>query len=142
MYKIQCSFNYFGATIIKILYAYVGYKINLQYNYTNVCELLVGVAVTTIIMSILEFIFSRIAYKLTGSVSRNCGLDSSERTLIHWTVRILLLVSVYIISITPLCSILITPLVQNCTKSILNWYKGFTDDLTNTLINSLQTLTY
>lgn len=91
-------------------------------------------------MNILELIFRQLAYGLTGKMSSDFGYDSTRRKAVHWIIRLLLFITFYILSETPLCSIILTPLVQYCTKEILEWYSNITAEITNTLVSSIESL--
>lgn len=73
MYKVQRIFNYWATILLQLAYAYLGYKINLEYKYNDRLEFLIGILVTTILMNILDNIFCEIAYRTTGFLSRSCG---------------------------------------------------------------------
>lgn len=139
MYRVQHIFNYLGTVLLQIAYAFLGYKINLNYKYNDDMEFLTGILVTTILMNILDWLFFVIAYKLTGFFSRCCGYDSSDRKGVHWLIRVILYIVVYIISITPLCSIILTPVVQYFTKEFIEWFNKSTTDFSNALVDSVTT---
>lgn len=137
MHRIRHIFNGFGILILQVAYAYLGYKINLEYMYNDGMEFLIGILVTTILMNILDWVFFVIAYNLTGYFSRSCGYDASDRKMVHWLIRVILYIAVYIISVTPLCSILLTPVVQYFTKELVECFNKNTTDFSNALLNSL-----
>lgn len=137
MNLINTKINNFFIVLLQLAYAYLGYKINLQYKYNSGTEYLVGIIVTIILMNVIEQICFLIAYNLTGMFSNGGLIDRSERKGMHWVIRIILYIIVYIIAITPLCSILITPLVKNCTKYAVKWINGSGKDVSNAFENSV-----
>ena len=98
---------------------------------------MIGILVTTILMNILDNIFCEIAYRTTGFLSRSCGYNSSDRKMVHWFIRVILYIVVYVISITPLCSIILTPVVQYFTREFIEWFNKSTTDFSNTLLDSV-----
>ena len=137
MYKVQRIFNYWATILLQLAYAYLGYKINLEYKYNDRLEFLIGILVTTILMNILDNIFCEIAYRTTGFLSRSCGYNSSDRKMVHWFIRVILYIVVYVISITPLCSIILTPVVQYFTREFIEWFNKSTTDFSITLLDSV-----
>lgn len=137
MYRAQHFGNYLGTILLQFVYAYLGYKINLEYNYNNDLEFLIGIIVTTILMNILDWLIFEIAYKVTGFFSSSCGYDSSDRRVIHWVIRVILSTVIYVISITPLCSFILTPVVQYFTKEFINWSNKIITDFSNALLDSV-----
>ena len=137
MYKVQRIFNYWATILLQLAYAYLGYKINLEYKYNDGLEFLIGILVTTILMNILDNIFCEIAYRTTGFLSRSCGYNSSDRKMVHWFIRVILYIVVYVISITPLYSIILTPVVQYFTREFIKWFNKSTTDFSNALLNSV-----
>lgn len=137
MYRVRHKSNNLGSFLLQFAYVYLGYKINLEYRYNDGLEFLFGIAVTIILMNILDWLFFVIAYKLTGFFSRSCGYDSSDRKLLHWLIRVILYITVYIISLTPLCSIILTPVVQYFTKVFIEWFNKCTTYYSNALLNSI-----
>ena len=123
MYRLQEKIDRIAVSILQLFYAYLGYIINLTYEYSNDFEFLVGIGVVTVIMNILDQLFVIIAYDLTGRVLHG-GSPSSERKIFHWFIRVILYIIVYLISISPLCNILITPIVHDCTQMVLAWLNG------------------
>lgn len=140
MYYINKKLNLLCALLCQILYAYLGYKISLEYKHNNIIEFLIGILLTTLIMNILELIFRQLAYGLTGKMSSAFDYDSTRRKAIHWIIRVLLISTVYILSETPLCSIILTPLVQYCTSEFLECFSNITAEITNTLVSSIESL--
>ncbi len=45
MYKVQRIFNYWATILLQFAYAYLGYKINLEYKYNDGLEFLIGILV-------------------------------------------------------------------------------------------------
>lgn len=133
--------NSFEIILLQLAYAYLGCKINLEYKYSDVWEFLCGIIVTTILMNILDYTFYKIAYSITKTFSIICDYDSSDRKLIHWRIRVLLYIIVYIISITPLCSIILTPIIQYLTKESMQWFNGRITDFSNALKDSITRVT-
>ncbi len=95
----------------------------------------VSTLVTTILMNILDNIFCEIVYRTTGFLSRICGYDGSDRKMVHWFIRVILYIVVYVISITPLCSIILTPVVQYFTRELIEWLNKITTDFSNALLD-------
>ena len=120
MYRLQEKMDKIAIGILQIFYAYLGYKINLTYEYRDGFEFLIGIVVVAVIMNILDQLFVIIAYDLTGRVLHG-GCPSSERKIFHWFIRVILCIIVYLISISPMCNILITPIVQDCTQMVIEW---------------------
>lgn len=83
MYKVQRIFNYWATILLQFAYAYLGYKINLEYKYNDGLEFLIGILVTTILMNIPDCIFCEIAYRTTVFFSSRCGCDSSDRKVVQ-----------------------------------------------------------
>lgn len=137
MYRIQHIFNHWATIILQAFYAYLGYKINLEYKYNDGLEFFIGILVTTVLMNILDNLFYVIAYRATGFFSRSYGYDSLDRKMVLWFVRVILYIVVYIISVTPLCSIILTPVVQYFTMKFIEWFNKSTTDFSNALLNSV-----
>lgn len=134
---MKLLFNSIFTILLQFAYAYLGYKINLSYEYSSSFEFIIGIAVTTLLMNILDHFFTLIAYDFVGHLSKKERYDKSKRKVAHWFIRVILYIIVYIISMTPLCSILITPLVQFCTKKFMEYGNNFLNCISNELTNSL-----
>ena len=94
---------------------------NLSFKYDNSYEFFVGMIVTTVLMNILEFAIYRMAFDRAG----RCYGDSSDKKIYHWFVRVGLILVVYLISLTPLCDVILTPIVKDCTQwsvKMMNWF--------------------
>lgn len=123
--------------LLQLAYAYLGYKINLTYEYSNSFEFIIGIFVTTILMNLLDNLFTFITYDFVSYISKKERYDKSDRKTAHWLIRVILYTIVYIISITPLCSILLTPLVQFCTTKIIEYGNNILNQFSNKLTESL-----
>ncbi len=132
MYQIERKIGYILGTLLQLFYIYLGYKINLSYEYKDGFEFLVGIFVTTVIMNLLDWGAYLIAYSAVGRLSIH---DSAEMKVMHWIIRIGLYGILYLISITPLCSIIITPIVKDCTRIVMEWIEGTTNEMSNGILN-------
>lgn len=137
MYQFERKLNYFLGTVLQGFYLYLGYKITLTYEYEDGFELFVGMIVTDILMNVLGWSFYLIAYKITGAISVIADYDGSKRKVMHWTIRIVLYVIIYLLSMTPLCSMILTPIVHDCTQMILEWINGKSTEVSERILNIL-----
>lgn len=137
MNQIGQYINYIFTLILQGCYAYLGYKINLSYEYSDITEFYIGIFVTTVLMNILDWLFYLIAYNIVKYVSHIDYLDSFEKKALHWIIRVLLYVIVFIISITPLCNYLITPIVKDVTEIVLNWINNNTTNYSEKAVEVL-----
>ena len=121
MNQLRREVNNFGGCMLQVFYMLVSYKVNLSFKYDNSYEFFVGMIVTTVLMNILEFAIYRIAFDRAG----RCYGDSSDKKIYHWFVRVGLILVVYLISLTPLCDVILTPIVKDCTQwsvKMMNWF--------------------
>lgn len=121
MNQLRREVNNFGGYMLQAFYMLVSYKVNLSFKYDNSYEFFVGMIVTTVLMNILEFAIYRMAFDRAG----RCYGDSSDKKVCHWFVRVGLILVVYLISITPLCDVILTPIVKDCTQwsvKMMNWF--------------------
>lgn len=129
MNQLRREINYFGGTILQAFYMLVSYKMNLSFKYDNSYEFFIGMIVTTVLMNILEFAIFKIAFDRAG----RCYGDSSDKKVCHWLVRVGLIVVVYLISLTPLCDVILTPIVKDCTQWSIDMMKWFTSNMSKSL---------
>lgn len=121
MNTLRREANYLGGGIFYLCYAFVSHQVNLSFKHDNIFELYTGAIVTIILMNILEFMIYKIAFDRTG----RGHYDYSEKKMVHWGIRFALMSLVYIISLTPLCDIMLTPIVKDCTQwsiDIMKWF--------------------
>ena len=129
MNKLRREANYLGGTILQAFYMFVSYQVNLSFKYDNGYEFFIGTIVTTILMNIVDFAIYKIAFDRAGA----CNRDSSEKKVAHWGIRFALIVVVYLISITPLCDIILTPIVKDCTELSIDMFNWFIADMNKSL---------
>ena len=123
--------------IYVLLFTIVNYKTNLGFDYNSGFELLWGSIIATLILKIIGDIIFRISYKMTGDISKTFKHNKENRRSLHWKFRLILSLLVLIFSLTPLCSLIISPLVHNSyeyiTKLLIGYYNYFEEQLVNAI---------
>lgn len=108
-----------------ILFGIISYKTNLGFEYTNGFELLWGSFVVVAVTWIIDTIIFKLAYDWTGFLSELLEYNVDDRKTTHWKFRALFSIPVLIFSLTPLCSVVMTPLVH----STYIWISGQCNNL-------------
>ncbi len=119
--------NKISYLIYFVIYSLISYKTDLGFEYGNGFELLWGSIVTALISGIIGNLIFRLSYDWTGFLSALLQHSRAERRSVHWLFRLIFSIPVLIFSLSPLCPLLMTPLVHHsfvyvsgCYNRILN----------------------
>lgn len=118
------------------LYSIISHTTDYGFDYNNAFELMWGSALVALISSIIENIIFKISYKLTGSTSILLSHNKEERRVTHWIFRTILASLVLLISITPLCSKILTPLVHSTYEILSSYFHKLLNEISESIINA------
>lgn len=121
--------KYFSYLIYFSLYSFMSYKTNFGFEYSNGFELLWGSLLSAFISGIIANIIFYISYDLTGWLSILCDCTKTERKSLHWKFRLVFSFFVFIFTVTPFCSMIMTPLVNITYTFFLAHYNNLIDDI-------------
>lgn len=121
--------NKFSYIIYFLIYNFISYKTDFGFEYTNGFELLWGSILCAIITGIIGNIIFRLAYDCTGFFDKLCDYNTNERKTKHWKFRMLLSIPLLLFSLTPLCSMAMTPLVHNNYELLVKLYYEIINNL-------------
>lgn len=105
-----------------LLYSLINYMTDFGFSYTNEFEFLLGSLIVAIILQAADLIIFRIAYDCTGFLNKLCNYNSDDRKIAHWKFRMFFSLPVLIFSLTPFCSMLMTPIVHGSFLCVLKYY--------------------
>lgn len=108
-----------------LLYSIINYYTDLCFEYSDGFELLWGSIVAAFITWVIDIIIFRIAYDWTGVLSRLCDYGADERKSTHWKFRVVFSIPILIFSLSPFCSIIMTPIVH----SSFIWVSEYCNDV-------------
>lgn len=108
-----------------LLYSIINYYTDLCFEYSDGFELLWGSIVAAFITWVIDIIIFRIAYDWTGVLSKLCDYGVDERKTTHWKCRVFFSILILIFSLTPLCSMIMTPIVH----SSFIWVSEYCNDV-------------
>lgn len=114
------------------IYAYLSLIVNLRFDYDDGLHLIVGTIVTTIILNIIDILVFKLAFDIAGSIKHNFYLDGGETKTVHWFFRALFVLIVYLFSLTPVCKVVVTPVVNKAYDYAEAKYKKCETDIVNT----------
>lgn len=95
-----------------LIYSIISYKTDFGFEYTNGFELLWGSIVAAFITQLIDITIFKISYDWTGFLSKILKYSGNERKTTHWKFRSLFSIPVLIFSLSPLCSMCMTPLIH------------------------------
>ena len=94
-----------------LFYLVINQITDFSYNYNNGFEYLIGAFVVALVMYLIEKLIYKVAYDYTGVLYKISIIDGSyEGKNVHWFIRAILMAIVFLISLTPIPSMLITPI--------------------------------
>lgn len=103
--------------------------IELPFDYTNIFELLCGYIITSIILSILNYVFYKIAYNCVGWYAILTDANSEEKSCLHWFIRFFFAVLLYVLTYIPFISQLLTHIIHYTYQIIANKYNEFMEQI-------------
>lgn len=117
--------------------------INLPFVCRDGFEYLTGTIISSIILMVIDFLIFKIAWKLTQNWIIITKANSNESSHFHWICRCILAIALFGFSFTPLCSLLLTPIVHS-VHDMVCFYFIYTIDRINAIIqdalNNLSTI--
>lgn len=120
-----------------LIYSLISYLTDLGFSYTNGFEFLWGSIVCALISGIIGNIIFRLSYDITGILSSICSYNYDERKTTHWKFRLIFSLPVFLFSVTPLCPMVMTPIVHITfifvSEQCNSWVTQFSDKLLNSL---------
>lgn len=94
-----------------LFYLVINQITDFSYNYNNGFEYLIGASIVALVMCLIEKLIYKVAYDYTGVLYKISIIDGSyEGKNAHWFIRAILMSIVFLISLTPIPSMLITPI--------------------------------
>lgn len=105
-----------------LLYSIINYYTDLCFEYSDGFEFLWGSIVAASIVWILDIIIFRIAYDWTGVLSKLCDYGADERKTTHWKFRVVFSIPILIFSLTPFCSMIMTPIIHSSFILVSGYY--------------------
>lgn len=122
------------AVFLETLYFVTSNIFSIPYRYDgDVIELVFGLVVTSFTTVLIERVAFLASFGLTGSYAKAFDLDSIQMKIIHWYLRLLFLGLAWLLTLTPIFSIMLDPIIRWISES----YKGYLNDLTNVFLNVL-----
>lgn len=85
---------------------------SLNFNPTSNLEFFFGTIIAALIFSIIESCFSFISYRCTNFLKVISSASKYEEDCIYWIIRSILTLSLCIFSFTPICPLVMTPIVH------------------------------
>lgn len=119
-------FFYLIATIIM-------YQIELPYSYSNYFELVIGYAVTNIMLSFIDFIIYKIAYSITGNYGVITDASSEQKGIFHWKVRCILAIVLCLFTYLPICSSITTYITHHTYLFFVDKYNELVQIIISTI---------
>lgn len=119
------------------LYTLLSFYINFNFEYSNGFELLVGTLITAIVLCVIDALIYRCAFNLTGTIRAIIDSDKNEMRLIHWFIRSLLFLIVFMISLTPLPSYFLSPIIHSAYNYLTNWFTLKIQSISDAIIGNL-----
>lgn len=123
--------------IYLLIYSVTNYKTNLAFEYANGFEFLWGSIVAALITLIIDILIFKFSYDWTGFLSKLCIFNSDERQKAHWKFRAILSTLVFLFSLTPLCSICMTPIVHTSYIWVSTAYYDIVNQIAKALTSSI-----
>lgn len=124
---------------LKVFYFVVSSMINILFEYENGIEYMIGTIIGYFILEVLEVVIRKKAYRMTGQITSDTYCNKFYKSSTHWKFRVLMILGVYAISLTPLCNIAMTNLVHSSTQMIVDstnaWIQDFSNDVVEVLAN-------
>ena len=105
-----------------LLYGIINYMTDFGFSYSDEFELLWGSLIVALILQVVDSIIFRLAYDCTGFLSKLCNYNFDDRKIAHWKFRMFFSIPVLIFSLTPFCSMLMTPIVHGSFLCVLKYY--------------------
>lgn len=96
--------------------------IELPFDYTDGFELLCGYIVTSTFLSILNYIFYKVTYSFVGWHAALTDATNEEKSCLHWFIRFIFAISLYMLTYIPFISRLLTCIIHFCYQIIINKY--------------------
>lgn len=94
-----------------LFYLVINQITDFSYNYNNGFEYLIGASIVALVMCLIEKLIYKVAYDYTGVLYKISIIDGSyEGKNAHRFIRAILMAIVFLISLTPIPSMLITPI--------------------------------
>lgn len=122
--------------IYMAIYFVVSGATEFGFEYSNGFELLWGTIVTALVTQIIDFFIFKIAYDWTDFLNRLFKYNVDERKTTHWKFRALFSIPVLIFSLSPLCSICMTPLVHTSYIWLREYFYETINRISETIISS------
>ncbi len=117
-----------------LIYSFISYKTDYGFEYSTGFEYAWGFLLCSVISTVIDNIIYRLSYSWTGFFSDLCGYTSEERRKTHWKIRSLFAFIVLVITLTPLCSIVLTPVVHSSYILISDYCHTFFNRIINILL--------
>lgn len=123
--------------IYLLIYGIISFTTSFGFEYTNGFELLWGSCITAAITLIIDKIIFKFAYDWTKFFSNLCEYNTDDRKTTHWKFRVFFSIPVLIFSLTPLCSIVMTPLVHSSFVYVSGLYQNLLRQISDAMIASI-----
>lgn len=111
--------------------------IELPFDYINGAELLCGYIVTSIILSILNYIFYKVAYSFVGWYAALTDAYYEEKSCLHWFIRLIFAILLYALTYIPFISKLLTSIIHFSYQVIANNYYEYIQKLSESIMQSM-----
>lgn len=120
------------------LYSIINYYTDFGFEYSDGFELLWGSVVVAFIIWVIDIIIFRIAYDWTGVLSKLCDYGTDERKTTHWKFRVVFSIPILIFSLTPFCSMIMTPIVHSSFILVSEYYNNIMKQIEDVIPSSFQ----
>lgn len=120
-----------------LIYYIVSCATEFGFEYSNGFELLWGSIVTAFITQLLDVAIFKISYKQTGFLSKILKYSGNERKTTHWKFRSLFSIPVLIFSLSPLCSMCMTPLIHFSYVWLREYFYETINQISEAIISTL-----
>lgn len=124
--------------IYKIIYHIVSENTDFDYGYANAIEYMVGIILVSAVTCIIDKVLYKISYKATGSLYASgaiCGKKEGKDA--HWCIRAVLVIFVFLISLTRLPEMIATPIVHGVSDLVVNLYYSLLNNFLKDILQSI-----
>lgn len=107
-------------SLLKTISYFITNNFDIKFNYYNGIEFLLGIVITEFLSNIIERIIYKTAYYSTALSAPMVGYNNYNMKMIHWMLRIILGIMIFSIISIPAIETLISTLVYEISKRILD----------------------